>query len=135
MGSPNGGIIGVINPTSFGKDTVTSVTASGPLTTQPGTRVVLAVVAGGGGAVELFLLVTLEEVVEQVVLDCFMYFQFVEQHHIQLQLVEVDRLTPSINGGLGGSGTTSTAGFTSNQYLLQVVEVVEVVWWNCMELQ
>ena len=39
MGSPNGGIIGVINPTSFGKCTVTSVTASGPLTTQPGTRV------------------------------------------------------------------------------------------------
>jgi hypothetical protein len=26
MGSPNGGIIGVINPTSFGKCTVTSVT-------------------------------------------------------------------------------------------------------------
>jgi hypothetical protein len=24
MGSPNGGIKGVINPTSFGKDTVTS---------------------------------------------------------------------------------------------------------------
>jgi hypothetical protein len=29
MGSPNGGIIGVINPTSFGKCTVTSVTSSG----------------------------------------------------------------------------------------------------------
>jgi hypothetical protein len=39
MGSPNGGIIGVINPSSFGKDTVTS-TSSGDLTTQPGTRVV-----------------------------------------------------------------------------------------------
>jgi hypothetical protein len=38
MGSPNGGIIGVINPTSFGKDTVTSKTSSGDLTTQPGTR-------------------------------------------------------------------------------------------------
>ena len=50
MGSPNGGIIGVVNPTSFGKCTVTSVTASGPLTTQPGTRIVsYAVVAGGGG--------------------------------------------------------------------------------------
>jgi hypothetical protein len=50
MGSPNGGIIGVINPTSFGKDTVTSKTSSGDLTTQPGTRVVNAlVVAGGGG--------------------------------------------------------------------------------------
>jgi hypothetical protein len=39
MGSPNGGIIGVINPTSFGKCTVTSVTTSSTtLTTQPGTR-------------------------------------------------------------------------------------------------
>jgi hypothetical protein len=50
MGSPNGGIIGVINPTSFGKDTVTSKTSSGDLTTQPGTRLVDAlIVAGGGG--------------------------------------------------------------------------------------
>jgi hypothetical protein len=50
MGSPNGGIIGIINPTSFGKDTVTSVTSSTPLTTQPGTRLVQTlVVAGGGG--------------------------------------------------------------------------------------
>jgi hypothetical protein len=40
MGSPNGGIIGVINPTSFGKCTVTSKTSSAPLTTQPGTRLV-----------------------------------------------------------------------------------------------
>jgi hypothetical protein len=41
MGSPNGGIIGVINPTSFGKCTVTTKTSSGTtLTTQPGTRVV-----------------------------------------------------------------------------------------------
>jgi hypothetical protein len=30
MGSPNGGIIGVVNPTSFGKCTVTSVKASTP---------------------------------------------------------------------------------------------------------
>jgi hypothetical protein len=51
MGSPNGGIIGVINQTSFGKDqTVTTKTSSGPLTTQPGTRLVQTlVVAGGGG--------------------------------------------------------------------------------------
>ena len=39
MASPNGGIIGVLNPTSFGKCTVTSQTSSGTLTTQPGTRV------------------------------------------------------------------------------------------------
>ena len=51
MGSPNGGIVGVINPTSFGKCTVTSATGSTTLTTQPGTRLVsAAVVAGGGGA-------------------------------------------------------------------------------------
>ncbi len=50
MGSPNGGIIGVVNPTSFGKCTVTSRTSSSPLTTQPGTRLVsYAVAAGGGG--------------------------------------------------------------------------------------
>jgi hypothetical protein len=40
MGSPNGGIIGVINPTSFGKCTVTTKTSLWTLTTQPGTRVV-----------------------------------------------------------------------------------------------
>ena len=51
MGSPNGGIIGVINPTSFGKCTQTIATASTTLTTQPGTRsVAVAVVAGGGGS-------------------------------------------------------------------------------------
>jgi hypothetical protein len=51
MGSPNGGIIGVVNPTSFGKCTVTSKTSSSPLTTQPGTTNLInyAVVAGGGG--------------------------------------------------------------------------------------
>jgi hypothetical protein len=52
MGSPNGGIIGVINPTSFGKCTVTSTLATGSttLTTQPGTRLVQTlVIAGGGG--------------------------------------------------------------------------------------
>ena len=51
MGSPNGGIIGVINPTSFGKCTVTTKTSgSSAVTTQPGTRLIDAlVVAGGGG--------------------------------------------------------------------------------------
>jgi hypothetical protein len=39
MGSPNGGIIGVINPTSFGKCTQTVTTSSTTLTTQPGTRI------------------------------------------------------------------------------------------------
>jgi hypothetical protein len=51
MGSPNGGIIGVINPTSFGKDTITTKTStcsSVPL--QSGTRIIKsAIVAGGGG--------------------------------------------------------------------------------------
>ena len=50
MGSPNGGIIGVINPTSFGKCTVTSKTSSSPLTTQPGTKLVSALVVAGGGS-------------------------------------------------------------------------------------
>jgi hypothetical protein len=52
MGSPNGGIIGVVNPTSFGKDTVTSQTSSTPsaVTTQPGTRLIDTLVVAGGGA-------------------------------------------------------------------------------------
>ena len=46
----NGGIIGPTNTTSFGKNTITSKTSSGPLTTQPGTRIVKTlIVAGGGG--------------------------------------------------------------------------------------
>jgi hypothetical protein len=50
MAKSNGGIIGALNPTSFGKCTVTSQTSSGTLTTQPGTRLAsVAVVAGGGG--------------------------------------------------------------------------------------
>ena len=49
MGSPNGGIIGVINPTSFGKCTQTIATASSTLSLQPGTRTVQSVIVGGGG--------------------------------------------------------------------------------------
>jgi hypothetical protein len=50
MAKSNGGIIGALNPTSFGKCTVTSATTSTTLTTQPGTRLnSYAVVAGGGG--------------------------------------------------------------------------------------
>ena len=46
----NGGIIGPVNVTSRGKNTITSKTSSGCLSTQPGTRVVQAsIVAGGGG--------------------------------------------------------------------------------------
>ena len=51
-GSANGGIIGTTNKTSFGKNKITSGTASGPgtLTTQAGTRLVdTLIVAGGGG--------------------------------------------------------------------------------------
>jgi hypothetical protein len=84
MGSPNGGIIGVINPTSFGKCTVTSVTASGPCGIHHNLELELVqmhlVVAGGGaGGVNMaggggaggFRRAIL--------------FQFVEIHHIQLQ--------------------------------------------------
>jgi hypothetical protein len=81
MAKSNGGIIGALNPTSFGKCTVTSQTSSGTLTTQPGTRIVQSlVVAGGGGGVELAV-----EVEEQVVIELVVHFQFVEQQHIQLQ--------------------------------------------------
>ena len=46
----NGGIIGPINVTSRGKNTVTSKTSTGTITTQPGTRFInTLVVAGGGG--------------------------------------------------------------------------------------
>ena len=49
-GTPNGGIIGKTNNSSFGKNTITSKPCTGTLTTQPGTRVVRIVnVAGGGG--------------------------------------------------------------------------------------
>ena len=46
----NGGIIGPVNLSSFGKCTITSKTATGTVTTQPGTRVVQALIIAGGGA-------------------------------------------------------------------------------------
>ena len=49
MSRTNGGLIGKTNVTSFGKDTVTSKTSSGNVTTQSGTRLVTAVVVAGGG--------------------------------------------------------------------------------------
>ena len=60
MAQGNGGIIGPVNVTSRGKNTVTSKTSTGNLTLQPGTRVVdtLVVAGGAGGAL-------MAEVVEQ----------------------------------------------------------------------
>ena len=50
MAGTNGGIIGKVNKTSFGKGLTTTKTSSGSLTTQAGTRLVeTLVVAGGGG--------------------------------------------------------------------------------------
>ena len=51
-GTPNGGVIGKANVSSFGKCTQTVRTSGTPgITTQPGTRVVnTLIVAGGGGA-------------------------------------------------------------------------------------
>jgi len=49
-GTPNGGIIGKSNKTSFGQCTLTSKTATGCFTTQAGTRVVQALLIGGGGS-------------------------------------------------------------------------------------
>ena len=49
-GRSQGGIIGIVNKTSFGKNKVTKTTATGTFTTQPGTTILNAlVVAGGGG--------------------------------------------------------------------------------------
>ena len=51
-GSANGGVIGKTNKSSFGKCTQTVITSNTPsaVTTQPGTRLVKAlVVAGGAG--------------------------------------------------------------------------------------
>jgi len=50
MAGTNGGIIGKVNKASFGKGTVTSKTASGDITTQPGPSVVQALIIAGGGA-------------------------------------------------------------------------------------
>ena len=50
-GSANGGIIGKTNTTSYGKDTITSKTATGNVCTKAGTRLAqVLIVAGGGGA-------------------------------------------------------------------------------------
>ena len=50
MPRTNGGIIGKRNITSFGKCKQTTITSSGNHTTNPGTRIVHALlVAGGGG--------------------------------------------------------------------------------------
>ena len=51
-GSANGGVLGVSNKTSFGKNTVTAKTSSTPsaVTTQPGTRFINTLVVAGGGA-------------------------------------------------------------------------------------
>ena len=51
----NGGIIGPVNTISFGKGKITSITASGPTSpalaaTQPGTRLINALVVAGGGS-------------------------------------------------------------------------------------
>ena len=46
----NGGIIGPVNLSSYGKCTVTNKTSTGTVTTQPGTRVVQALIIAGGGA-------------------------------------------------------------------------------------
>ena len=80
MARGNGGIIGKTNQTSFGKCTVTTKTSTGCLTTQPGTRLVSALVVagggggsynGGGGGAGGY--------------RCCYLYQFVEQQHIQLQ--------------------------------------------------
>ena len=46
----NGGIIGPVNVTSFGKNKVTSVNSTGCHTLEPGTRFINHAVVAGGGA-------------------------------------------------------------------------------------
>ena len=50
MANSNGGIVGVTNNTSFGKNTVNTITSTGSFTTQPGTRTMRTLVVGGGGS-------------------------------------------------------------------------------------
>ena len=50
MAKSNGGIIGKINKTSFGKCTQTDKTSSGTVTTQPGTRIAKILIVAGGGS-------------------------------------------------------------------------------------
>jgi hypothetical protein len=97
MGSPNGGIIGVINPTSFGKCTVTTVTtSSGPLTTQPGTRLVQSTLFSCWWRRWWISPENMVEV-EQVVKKYFMnkIISLWKQQHIHLQLVQVEQVYQS----------------------------------------
>jgi hypothetical protein len=91
MAKSNGGIIGALNPTSFGKCTVTSQTSSGTLTTQPGTRLVSYAVSSSWWwwrCKRKMRILDQEEEEEQVdfrTSTCESQFQFVEQQVIQLQ--------------------------------------------------
>jgi hypothetical protein len=49
-GSANGGIIGKVNVSSFGNNTITEKKSSGTLTIQPGTRIIDATIVAGGGS-------------------------------------------------------------------------------------
>ena len=50
MARTNGGIIGVVNKSSFGKNTVSSQTSDGNICTQAGTTLIDATVVAGGPA-------------------------------------------------------------------------------------
>ena len=50
MARTNGGIIGVVNKSSFGKNTVSSQTSDGNICTQAGTTLIDATVVAGGAA-------------------------------------------------------------------------------------
>ena len=50
MARSNGGIIGKSNKTSFGKNKITAVNATGCFTSQPGTTAIKTLVIAGGGA-------------------------------------------------------------------------------------
>jgi mucin-19 len=52
MARSNGGIIGKSNKTSFGKNKITAVNATGCFTSQSGTTLVAAMLVGGGGGTQ-----------------------------------------------------------------------------------
>ena len=89
-GTSNGGVIGKTNKTSFGKNTITSKTSTGDITTQPGTGLAKVLVLLEVEVVEVMMVVmVVQAVVEPVDIDV-LKFQLMEIQLIQPQLVVVE---------------------------------------------
>ena len=61
MARSNGGIIGKINKSSFGKCKVTSKTSTGTITTQPGTRIAQVLVVAHPTQLQLVVVELLKD--------------------------------------------------------------------------